>query len=69
MPSRKTWIETECELALCTCHHEASQAVVAWRVGEMAGFIQLGAVFGGEVSWIPLPTISTRNNAHNDASI
>ena len=45
-------------LALATCHHEASHAVVAWRVGEMAAFVQLGEVHGGEgdfggMCWIP----------------
>ena len=58
MPSGNVWSDIDRQLALATCHHEASHAVIAWRVGEMAGFIQLGAVHGGEgdfggMSWIP----------------
>lgn len=58
MPSVNVWTDIDRQLALATCHHEASHAVVAWRVGEMAGFIQLGAIHGGEgdfggMSWIP----------------
>ena len=52
------WTDTERLLAFATCHHEASHAVVGWRVGEMARFVQLGEVHGGEgdfggMCWIP----------------
>jgi hypothetical protein len=58
MPSANKWADTDRQLALATCHHEASHAVVAWRVGEMASFIQLGSIHGGDgdfggMSWIP----------------
>jgi len=58
MPSGNLWTDIDRQLALATCHHEASHAVVAWRVGEMAGFIQLGSIHGGDgdfggMSWIP----------------
>lgn len=51
-------IDIERQLALATCHHESCHAVVAWRFGEMAAYIRLGAVQGGEgdfggMSWIP----------------
>jgi hypothetical protein len=58
MPSGNVLTDIGRQLALATCHHEASHAVVAWRVGEMASFIQLGSIHGGEgdfgaMSWIP----------------
>ena len=58
MPSGKVWTDIDRQLALATCHHEASHTVVAWRVGEMARFVQLGEVHGGEgdfggMCWIP----------------
>ena len=57
MPNGNVLTDIDRQLALATCHREASHAVVAWRVGEMASFIQLSSIYVGEgdfgMSWIP----------------